>query len=504
MKRFLRFFLPGLLTLGLSSCIAFFWPLDVLPLGKAAQGSQVRYSNFFARNVMNLYYLWNAEVKDRLDAWNDNGDPAEQVLAARYRDRATGEEIDHWTQYLDDYDAFVSYVSGKSDGSYGLGLQLRYADGEKRRIVAVVTFTYPGGPAEAAGLKRGDRILEMNGEALLVSNYEKVVTEALGGQDALALTLADDRVVTLNPVAMYEDPVVLSKVLDFGTERVGYLFYTNFTLESFLRLSEACRAFRAAEVSDVILDLRYNTGGYVLTEQFLASMLAPEAVVEAGEVLSTDIYNAGLTDYFASQEEDTKTYFNRDYAFTVDGREYRFSSRGGNVRVGRIIAIVDDNTASASEALLCELKAYMPVTLVGARTRGKYCSGLPLAAPDFYEDYAEQLGSRRSEEGKRYTQNRGIYVMYSRFADKNGVTLCMPDGLAPDVAAEDNPLDGYALGDPSESMLSAALAACGHAPATRRRSAGAPRLERVPGALRGEGYRILPKEREMPYCKLFR
>jgi hypothetical protein len=53
--------------------------------------------------------------------------------------------------------------------------------------------------------------------------------------------------------------------------------------------------------------------------------------------------------------------------------------------------------------------------------------------------------------------NWGIYVMYSRYADCNGVTLSMPDGIAPDVGAEDDPLDGFALGDPRETMLSVAL-----------------------------------------------
>jgi hypothetical protein len=53
--------------------------------------------------------------------------------------------------------------------------------------------------------------------------------------------------------------------------------------------------------------------------------------------------------------------------------------------------------------------------------------------------------------------NWGIYVMYSRYADCNGVTLSMPDGIAPDVEAEDDPLDGFALGDPEETMLAVAL-----------------------------------------------
>ena len=50
-----------------------------------------------------------------------------------------------------------------------------------------------------------------------------------------------------------------------------------------------------------------------------------------------------------------------------------------------------------------------------------------------------------------------MYVMYSRYADCNGVTLSMPDGIAPDYEVEDDPLDGHDLGDPEETMLAFAL-----------------------------------------------
>lgn len=50
-----------------------------------------------------------------------------------------------------------------------------------------------------------------------------------------------------------------------------------------------------------------------------------------------------------------------------------------------------------------------------------------------------------------------MYVMYSRYADCNGVTLSMPDGIAPDYEVGDDPLDGHDLGDPEETMLAFTL-----------------------------------------------
>ena len=89
--------------------------------------------------------------------------------------------------------------------------------------------------------------------------------------------------------------------------------------------------------------------------------------------------------------------------------------------------------------------------------------------------------------------NWGIYVMYARYADCNGVTLSMPDGIAPDFEAEDDPLDGYALGDPGETMLATALGLI----EGRTRSAAAPsgpRLTPVPEAPRRPGAGLLVGE----------
>ena len=65
----------------------------------------------------------------------------------------------------------------------------------------------------------------------------------------------------------------------------------------------------------------------------------------------------------------------------------------------------------------------------------------------------------------------GIYVMISRYADKNGSTPCMPDGFVPDFGVEDNPLDGCQLGDPGETMLAFALSRAGYRPVSKAPSA---------------------------------
>ncbi|MBQ9660215.1 MAG: peptidase S41 [Bacteroidales bacterium] len=434
-----------------------------------------KYVNTFAYNMMNLYYLWKKEIASGLEKWKQTDEPVAKVLELRYKD-AAGNDIDRWTTVIDDFESFYGSVTGESSGTYGFDLTLMYYDESHKQIVAVVTYTYADSPAREAGLKRGDVIMEVNGKTMTPSNYVDLVNKAIFDSKSLKLTLMDGKSVSMQAREMYEDPVLLSKVFDCGGGRkAGYLVYTSFTMESYKALTEACRAFRAEGISDLILDLRYNGGGFARAEQILASLIGPEDEVLAGSVLATEVFNEDLTEYYKSKEIDTKTYFATEYDFSVNDKNYKFSTKGANAKAGKLYVIISSGTASASEALVCDLSPYMDVTLIGSQSHGKYCSGLPLEAVEFYEDYAEELGKTEAAAGKKYAENWGLYVMYSRFADKNGETLCMPDGLKPDVEADDKPSEPYQLGDPSEAMLAKALALCGYTfPTARPSSAAAP------------------------------
>lgn len=442
------------------------------------------YVNTFARNTMNLYYLWNEEIKDDLDAWKDSEEPIAKVAAIRYH-TGTGKsrvDVDRWTSLYDDFSAFYGSVTG-TQKTYGFDFTLYPYDSQYTTACAVVTYVYADSPASNAGIKRGDVILKVNGKTMSlttnVSGYVTLSKEAtniiyneLMGGDKLDAELPDGTKFSMNSVEMYENPVLLSKVFDCGGKKVGYLVFTSFTLEACKDLVRVAKEFKAEGVRELILDLRYNGGGFVFTEEVLASLLAPEAEVKAGSVLSTEVYNAELTAYFQQNHEDTKSYFSTDFVLNKGKEnEYSFSTADANIGITKLYAIIESGTASASEAILCDLFPYMDITLVGQQSHGKYCSGVMMEGPDFYDDYANQMDDATVKKGKKYTANWGLYVMYSRFADKNGETRCMPDGLTPDTEVEDDPLDGYQLGDPQETMLAKALELAGYtskSPASRK------------------------------------
>ena len=436
--------------------------------------AQRRYVNTFAWNVMDTYYLWRDEIQDALDRWQNWEEPVAKVAEIRYKD-AAGKDIDRWTMLTDDFAGLTGGVSGHTR-TLGMDFQLYYADKAHTRVCAVVTYVYAGSPAADAGLRRGDTVMTVDGYAMTPDNYQRLVREGILGGGTVTLGFDGGKTVTMSAVDMYENPVHTARILERPDGRkIGYLHYTSFTLDSCVDLIDVFDGFVREGIDDLVLDLRYNGGGYVVTESALASMLAPVTEVEAGSVFSREVYNTEL----AKEMKDEPTRFKTDFVFKGNGKTYAFSTAGANPDLPRLFVLVTGASASASESLICCLRPYLDVIVVGARTSGKYCAGFLLDAEDWYDDMKKSLEEGEYEKALPYVDNWGIYVMYSRYADCNGETLSMPDGIAPDYEVVDDPLDGFDLGDPQETMLAFTLGLMEGRTRSAERPA-APLLDAVP------------------------
>ena len=119
--------------------------------------------------------------------------------------------------------------------------------------------------------------------------------------------------------------------------------------------------FASQNVSDIVIDLRYNGGGYVSVQEKLADYLAPASA--NGSVMMKETYNDKHQDY------NTTLYFNKT----------------GPLNPNHILFIVTQSTASASELLINNLKPYMDVKLIGPdNTDGKPVGFFPISAGDWY------------------------------------------------------------------------------------------------------------------------
>ena len=400
------------------------------------------YANTFAYNVMSTYYLWKDDVSSRLKGWSTKEDPFKRVEDCRY-------EMDRWTTLYEDYSSFESISTGKGE-SFGLDFSMYYYDDTHTRICAVVNYTYENSPARMAGLQRGDAILSIDGETMTPDNYKTVGTKLI--QDgSITLGMDDGRTLYLQSKEMYENPVHTSATLEYGGKRFGYLHFTNFTLDSCKDLESAFASFKAQGITDLVLDLRYNSGGYVITSVTLASMIAPIDAVKNRSIYNKEIYNDILT-----QSNEEVERFEQKVTYTSSsGQEVTVHPLEVNPGVEHLWVIVTDRSASASEALICGLMPYMDVTLVGKQTSGKFTGGVLVKATNWFDSLKDT--KMDIEQGKKALPTWGIYVITSRYSDCNGVTLSMPSGISPNYETSDNPFDPTPLGDPSESMLAATL-----------------------------------------------
>ena len=397
--------------------------------------------NQFALDILQDVYLWSSEIP-AVDVTTET-DPI--AMVERIKNTA-----DHWTTLTDDVANLNDSFAGEGT-SFGYSLGLYLFSNSETDCFAVVQFVYPGTPAEKAGLKRGDIIQQMNGTNITISNYMNLFysPSIVLGMSTLSGNNIDlnGKTISLTAVKMYQDPVNVYKVIDAGTHKIGYLFYTDYVLKSHAKLLEVFKSFKAAGVTDVVLDLRYNGGGYSLTAQILSSMLAPQDIVASGDnIYLKQTWNATYSKYWESKGEDLNEYYKYNFSYeNEEGVNETLSVKDANLDGINLYVLVSGYTASASEATITGLSPYMSVRTIGAQTAGKYCGGIVFTPDMIYKSPDKAL------------ENWGIYAMVYRYSDKNGNTPCMPDGFTPKYEVVDDFFDGYSMGDEAEPLLAKAL-----------------------------------------------
>lgn len=415
---------------------------------------EIRSGTRFAADLLNIYYVWNKEIEKDLPRLNPDTctNPFQVVYDLRYSDPATGVK-DKWTFLTNDLNSLQESVEG-IETTYGMMYKVgKTPQGAANYLVAAVV--YDDSPAAKAGLQRGDIIALINGKAVSDESMKE-----MSQQSSVSLTtgsLKDGQLVPdgqthqLTAVKMYTNPILHHQLYDVNGKKVGYLCYSSFDLESVGPLIELFKEFKTAGIEELILDLRYNGGGYVVTEMVLASMLAPEAVAHNPKaVFEREQYNSVLMDAFAKEGYSTETCFQTSWNYTKEknGIDFVHDTSDANLGLTKIYGLITANTASASEALLGGLMPYMEVETIGTNSHGKYCTGQMLSPEDIYSKYNTAI------------KEWGMYVMISIYQNSNGDTPCMPNGIVPDKEVTEG-VDLVPWGDERDPLLRAALKSAG-------------------------------------------
>lgn len=266
-------------------------------------------------------------------------------------------------------------------------------------------------PAGRLGLKRGEEILQINDRAVKDTKGDDAWETLMGGKKAgqLIRMSVRDRSHRLRSLSLKIDSA--RRPPPFGTVitgRIGYLYLETFSTDDITAVDTLFATFKAAGVRDLVLDLRYNGGGYLDNVHHLANLIAGTRFPD--RVFLEVRYNQRFHD------RDNTRYLKAE----VD-----------SLAIRHLVVLTTDMTCSASEAIINGLRPYMQVTTIGTPTCGKAYS------------------MEHITFGKQVLMPVNAVVLNSR-----GETI--PDsGIAPDIPVADDAR--HDVSDPGEGMLSKAL-----------------------------------------------
>jgi carboxyl-terminal processing protease len=289
-----------------------------------------------------------------------------------------------------------------------------------------VMGVYPNSPAAKAGLTRGAIINKVNGQAV-GTNYSSqyLLVYNIVDQDPASVTISGVKAdgtpfndLVLTKVKYKTNSVFKTKTITAGTKKIGYLALANFsdlTKVAQPVLDSAFTKFAADGVTDLIIDLRYNGGGFVNTAEYLINLIAPST---ASGTMFKEYYNPLMQQNKATilvnqplLDENDKTQYQNgklvtyaDIDYSPEENTITFSKKGNLTSVANVVFLVSGNTASASELVINGLKPHVNVKLVGTQTYGKPVGFFPIRLENKYDVYMSMFETKNSkDEGGYYS-----------------------------------------------------------------------------------------------------
>lgn len=265
----------------------------------------------------------------------------------------------------------------------GYGAQFAVLKNDVPRRV-VVAYVLEGTPAASLGLQRGDEVVGVLGSSGRMIDVRNTRDQAelvdvnqrlLDPRAGQGIGLSVQRAGTVLPTVQLQageyraNPVQHSTVFtaDDGS-KVGYLMFNRFILPLESALTDAVERLKAEQVKDVVVDLRYNGGGYLYQSSQLAWMLADPTLTQdkVYERLQYNDKRAAETGHPDSTVKFLSTASGANGTSTEGGR------RLPNLGLRRVYVLTGPDTCSASESLINGLRGVdVEIVQIGNTTCGK-------------------------------------------------------------------------------------------------------------------------------------
>jgi carboxyl-terminal processing protease len=311
---------------------------DVDPVTNTTLNSNARDMLY---EYMDSMYLWYSEMPTV--NLTDYKDPYELLDAVRYK------TLDRWS-FVADYASFMASMQGSFVGH---GIRLGLDPANNVRIVMI----YKNSPMYIKGVRRGWIIQKLNGTDLapiFISGDGTAYSNLIGPANSTVTNTflfktpaGKDSTITTKKASFQVNSVTFYDTLELKSGRTGYLVFDEFIEPSSAELKTAFQYLKQYSIKDLILDLRYNSGGIVSVATELAGYIS-------GLATSNVFVRSKHNDKNSSK--DNITYFN-----TVTSP----------LNLTRLVVICTRETASASEAVINGLSPYINIVCIGDTTNGK-------------------------------------------------------------------------------------------------------------------------------------
>lgn len=305
----------------------------------------------WVRSYLDDIYLWYADIIDLGEGNYSN--PVDYFYALLVKSK------DRFSFVLPQSEADSFFESGDL---IGYGLNLVRDSQNKIRVI----YSDPGSPADQQNIQRGAEIVGINGVPLALVSAEdfsaalnpSVVnyTTVLNIMDANSSV---QRNVQLTSSTITLTPVLKSTIIStMGGEKIGYIVFNEHIQTAEQALINSLTGFSVEGITDLVLDMRYNGGGYLYIAKNLASMIGGTTV--QGKVFEKLRFN------------DKQPELNNDPNSVLTFGDV--SSEGQvlpKLNLSRVFVLTGPQTCSASESIINSLKPFINVIQIGATTCGK-------------------------------------------------------------------------------------------------------------------------------------
>ncbi len=332
-------------------------------------------TNKAVQEIMTYTYYWNIEIFDDLieadgQTYKSVPDIApdkyfKSLLYTQAKAPMYATAYDRWS-FIGDYNTVNSILVEGEYNSYGF-----YCG--KTGTSITVFFVYENSPMALAGVERGFKILKINGQ-----NISSLTNATIGDElnkSSVSLVFADREgnvlpEKTISMAVFKINPILCATTYNVGSgnvKKVGYLAYN-----SFISASEENLKNKLAELQDVdemILDFRYNGGGDVDVAEKMAEFLVPAQIP---------------TQYKKGDSIDYAQYVFSEFTQKVWQENFiRKIKRNSNaLDLQRLFVITSEETASASEEVINNMKPFLDVITIGSVTHGKPVGMFVFRYPD--------------------------------------------------------------------------------------------------------------------------